>query len=65
MSEENKALARRWAEDVMNQRNLDTVGEIYASDFVGHDPAMPEDYVVLRVAENSMVCTRVLSPMPR
>src|SRR3712207_6111181 len=27
----------------MNQRNLDAVGEIYASDFVGHDPAMPED----------------------
>jgi steroid delta-isomerase-like uncharacterized protein len=43
MSEENKALARRWAEEVMNQRNLDAVDEIYASDFVGHDPAMPED----------------------
>ena len=43
MSEENKALARRWAEDVINQRNLDAVDEIYASDFVGHDPAMPED----------------------
>jgi steroid delta-isomerase-like uncharacterized protein len=43
MSEENKALARRWAENVMNQRSLDAVGEIYASDFVGHDPAMPED----------------------
>jgi steroid delta-isomerase-like uncharacterized protein len=43
MSEENKALARRWAEVVMNQRNLDAVDEIYASNFVGHDPAMPED----------------------
>jgi steroid delta-isomerase-like uncharacterized protein len=43
MSEENRALARRWAEDVMNQRNLDAVDEIYASDFVGHDPTMPED----------------------
>jgi steroid delta-isomerase-like uncharacterized protein len=43
MSEENKALARRWAEEVMNQRNLDAVDEIYASDFVGHDPTMPED----------------------
>ncbi len=42
MSEENKALARRWA-DIFNQDNLDLVDEIYASDFVGHDPAMPED----------------------
>jgi steroid delta-isomerase-like uncharacterized protein len=42
MSEENKALARRWA-DIFNQGNLDLVDEIYASDFVGHDPTMPED----------------------
>jgi steroid delta-isomerase-like uncharacterized protein len=43
MSEENKALARRWAEDLMNQRNVDVAEEIYASDFVGHDPTMPEE----------------------
>lgn len=42
MSEENKALARRWA-DIMNEGNLGLVDEIYAPDFVGHDPAMPED----------------------
>ena len=42
MSEENKTLARRWA-DIFNQDNLDLVEEIYASDFVLHDPAMPED----------------------
>ena len=42
MSEENKALARRWA-DIFNQDNLDLVNEIYAPDVVGHDPAMPED----------------------
>jgi steroid delta-isomerase-like uncharacterized protein len=42
MSEENKALARRWA-DIFNQGNLDLVEEIYAPNFVGHDPAMPED----------------------
>jgi len=42
MSEENKALARRWA-DIFAQGNLDLVDEIYAPDFVGHDPAMPED----------------------
>ena len=43
MSEENKALARRWADDLMNQRNVDVAEEIYASDFVGHGPTMPED----------------------
>jgi steroid delta-isomerase-like uncharacterized protein len=42
MSEENKALARRWA-DIFNQGNLDLVEEIYAPGFVNHDPAMPED----------------------
>ena len=42
MSEENKALARRWA-DIFNQGNLDLVEEIYAPDYVSHDPTMPED----------------------
>ncbi len=42
MSEENKALARRWA-DIFAQGNLDLVEEIYAPNFVGHDPAIPED----------------------
>src|SRR3712207_4779754 len=42
MSEENKALARRWV-DIFNQGNLDLVEEIYAPNFVGHDPTMPED----------------------
>ena len=42
MSEENKALARRWAE-ILNQGNVDLVDEIYAPNYVDHDPAMPED----------------------
>ena len=42
MSEENKALARRWA-DIFNQGNLDLVDEIYDPDYVDHDPTMPED----------------------
>jgi steroid delta-isomerase-like uncharacterized protein len=42
MSEENKTLARRWA-DIFNQGNLDLVDEIYASNYVDHDPTMPED----------------------
>ena len=42
MSEENKALARRWA-DIFNQGNMDLVEEIYAPNFINHDPAIPED----------------------
>jgi steroid delta-isomerase-like uncharacterized protein len=42
MSEENKALARRWAE-ILNEGNFDVVEEIYAPDYVSHDPTMPED----------------------
>jgi steroid delta-isomerase-like uncharacterized protein len=43
MSEENKALARRFAEDILNANSVDMVEEIYAPNYVGHDPAMPED----------------------
>jgi steroid delta-isomerase-like uncharacterized protein len=43
MLEENKALARRFAEDILNPGNVDTVEEVYSPDYVGHDPAMPED----------------------
>jgi steroid delta-isomerase-like uncharacterized protein len=43
MSEENKALARRVADDIVNPANVDAVDEIYAPDYVLHDPSMPED----------------------
>src|SRR3712207_918616 len=42
VSEENKALARRWA-DIFNQGDLDLVEEIYVPNYVEHDPTMPED----------------------
>ena len=38
MSEENKALARDSWEKTVNQRNLDAIEEIYAPDFVWHEP---------------------------
>ena len=38
MSEENKALARDSWERTVNQRDLDAVEEIYAPDFVWHEP---------------------------
>ena len=43
MSEENKALARRVADDLVNPGNVDAVDEIYAPDYVLHDPSTPED----------------------
>jgi steroid delta-isomerase-like uncharacterized protein len=42
-TEENKALARRFADHIINRDNVDVVDEIYAPDYVDHDPTMPED----------------------
>ena len=35
--EENKAIARRFIEEVWNQRNIDVFDELLAADFVHHD----------------------------
>ena len=44
MSEENKAIARRALEEIFSaQGDLDVAYEIIAPNFVGHDPASPED----------------------
>jgi steroid delta-isomerase-like uncharacterized protein len=43
MSEENKALVRRSFEEVFNEGNLDAVEEIFAPDYVLHDPTSPEE----------------------
>ena len=43
MSEENKAVVRREAEEIYSHTgNLDAADEIYAPDFIGHDAASPE-----------------------
>jgi steroid delta-isomerase-like uncharacterized protein len=39
MSEENKALVRRFIEEVWNGGNLDVVDELIAENHVDHDPA--------------------------
>jgi steroid delta-isomerase-like uncharacterized protein len=45
MSEESKALARRFFDEVVNGRNLDAIDELVADDFVEHEvqPGMPTD----------------------
>lgn len=39
MSEQSKALARRSMDEVFAQGNLDAIAEIFAADYVEHDPA--------------------------
>jgi steroid delta-isomerase-like uncharacterized protein len=38
MSEENKAVARRFIEEVWNNGNLDAIDELISEDHVDHDP---------------------------
>ena len=40
-TEENKAIDRRFTEEVWNQGNLAVVDELMSADYDGHDPAMP------------------------
>jgi steroid delta-isomerase-like uncharacterized protein len=41
--EKNKALIRRFLEEVWNKGNLDVIDELIAPEFVQHDPASPEE----------------------
>jgi len=43
MSEQNKATARRALEEVYGGKNLNTADEVYAPDFVDHDPSAPPE----------------------
>jgi predicted SnoaL-like aldol condensation-catalyzing enzyme len=48
-AEENKALARRFLEEVFNEGNLAAIDDLIDPGWVQHDPAMPEEHVGLRV----------------
>jgi len=39
--ETNMAIYRREAEELWNQKNLDTADEIFAANFINHDPSWP------------------------
>jgi steroid delta-isomerase-like uncharacterized protein len=43
MSEYRKTLERRTWEEVVNQKNLDLLDELFAADYVHHDPSLPPD----------------------
>lgn len=43
-SEENKAISRRADKELFNQGNLDAADELFASNFVFHDPANSEEW---------------------
>jgi steroid delta-isomerase-like uncharacterized protein len=43
MSEDNKLIVRRWLEEVLTRGNLERVGELFASNYVLHDPSFPRD----------------------
>lgn len=41
-AEDNKALARRWFEELFNQQKFEVADEIVAADHVNHDPTLPD-----------------------
>jgi len=41
MSEQNKALAKRVIEEVLNERKLEVIDELYAANCVINDPSVP------------------------
>ncbi len=45
MSEENKALARRYLEEVWDKGNVDLIDELFTTDFVRHGPPAVEGEV--------------------
>ena len=40
MSEENKAIVRRWIEDGLNGRELAIIDELFAPDYANHSPRL-------------------------
>ena len=62
MSEENKAIVRRQEEELFTQGNLDAADEIYARNYVGHDPTNPEDIRGVEAAKQAAADYREAFP---
>jgi steroid delta-isomerase-like uncharacterized protein len=43
MSEQNKDIVRRSFEELFTEGKLEVADDVFAADYVGHDPAMPRD----------------------
>ena len=41
MPYQSKELVRRWIEEMFNLRKLEALEEIFAPDYVSHDPSTP------------------------
>lgn len=65
MSEENKAIVRRQEEELFTQGNLDAADEIYARNYVGHDPSNAEDIRGLEAAKQAAADYREAFPDPQ
>ncbi len=59
--ENNKATARHWYEGVFNNGNLDLINELFAANFVDHDPVNP--CLASKGSDKSLSCTGVPSPI--
>jgi hypothetical protein len=64
LSEENKAIVRRQEEELFTQGNLDAADEIYAPDYVGHDPSNLEDIRGLEAAKQAAADSTTAKPSP-
>jgi predicted ester cyclase len=40
-TEENKAIARRWNDEIWNKGNIDVIDELFAANFVSYYPGFP------------------------
>lgn len=60
-TEDNKALVRRYVEEVLNQGNLAVFDELYAPNFIFHDPDFPQ---VRTREDDKRSFTKILSAYP-
>ena len=64
MSEENKQKARRYLQEAFTEGNLSAVDELFTSEYVLHDPTLPEGIRGPRASRGSSRCTEAPTPTP-